>query len=137
MLTYLLLSSENNQKIEMYTGRCKSTITHARSKTKSQRGHSLNETWVIGAVKRTEECQLLLGEVSDRTEETFFGIIRTYTSRVYYNDQEFSYPEIGANTSSIEAIWNAIKYQIPPRNRTHSLDCYVIAVEKIQNDNFG
>ncbi|KII71816.1 hypothetical protein RF11_01360 [Thelohanellus kitauei] len=34
----------------------------------------------------------------------------------------FMYPETCAHTNTSEGTWRALKYRIPPRNRTNSLD---------------
>ncbi|KII62643.1 hypothetical protein RF11_10974 [Thelohanellus kitauei] len=48
--------------------------------------------WVIDAVKRTEERRLFLVEVSDRTEEIFFGIINTHFQ------ENTNVPELSGNS---------------------------------------
>ncbi|KII66138.1 hypothetical protein RF11_11955 [Thelohanellus kitauei] len=101
MLSYFWLSSANNKQIETYTGHCKSTVTHYKTflrplvsdrgenviveidetkmgKNKHHRGHSVDGAWVLGGVERTEEHRVFLVYVSDRTEATLLGIIRTY-----------------------------------------------------------
>ncbi|KII72804.1 putative transposase-like protein [Thelohanellus kitauei] len=191
MLSYFWLSGANNKQIEMYTGHCKSTVTHHKrfliqlvsdsldfidlqiggenviveidetkmGKNKHRRGHSVNWAWVLGGVERTEEHRVFLVEVPDRTEATLLGIIRTYVLplsiimtdcfRSYHNFNEFythltvnhsntfKDPETGAHTNCIEGTWNTIKYQIPPRNRTNSLDDDGHVVENVLNDHLG
>ncbi|KII65859.1 hypothetical protein RF11_07164 [Thelohanellus kitauei] len=75
-------------------------------KNKYHRGRSVNGTWVIGDVKRTEELQFLIVEVTDRPEETFFGIIPAHTSRcfrTYHNLNEF-YSNLNVNHSNTFSI---------------------------------
>ncbi|KII63365.1 hypothetical protein RF11_05762 [Thelohanellus kitauei] len=98
------------------------------NKNKHNRGHPVSGTWVHCGVERTEERRVFL-VVPDRTEATLLGIIRTH--------QHFQNPEIGTRTNSKEAVWNALKYQISPRNRAHFLDSDGTVVENLQNNNFG
>ncbi|KII61508.1 hypothetical protein RF11_12924 [Thelohanellus kitauei] len=157
MLSYFWLSCANNKKIEMYTGHCKSTVTHYKrflrqgeniiveidetkmGNNKHPRGHSVNRPWVLGK------------EIPDRTEATLLGIIRTHVLpgsiimtdcfRSYHNLSQFythlTDPETGALTNCIEGTWDALKYQIPPQNRTNSLNDDGQMVENVLNDNLG
>ncbi|KII70671.1 hypothetical protein RF11_10599 [Thelohanellus kitauei] len=49
---------------------------------------------------------------------------------------DFQDAETGAHTNSMKGIWNALKYQIAPRNKTQFLEDDGNIVENIPNDNF-
>ncbi|KII67883.1 hypothetical protein RF11_02630 [Thelohanellus kitauei] len=128
-------------------------------KSKHHKTHSANVAWVLGGVERTEERRLFLVKVPDRTEGTLWGIICTHVLpgsiimtdcfRSYHNLNEFythltvnhsntsKDPDTGAHTNCIEGTWNALKYQIPPRNRTNPLDDDGHVVENVLNDHQG
>ncbi|KII61307.1 hypothetical protein RF11_06471 [Thelohanellus kitauei] len=137
MIAYFWLSGTKNKQIEVYTGHSKCTVTLQKiSKTVSERlqrrlhrhnrendetingknkhnqGHPVNGPWVLCCVERTGERQVFLAGVPDD-------------------------PKTGANSNYIEGSWNALKYQIPPRNRTNSLDDDGKVIENVLNDHLG
>ncbi|KII65334.1 hypothetical protein RF11_02754 [Thelohanellus kitauei] len=117
-----------------------------------------NGAWTLGGVKRTEERRVFL-VIPHRTEATVMGIIRTpvlpgstimidcfisyhnlnrfYTRLTVNHNETFKHPETGAHTNSIEGTWGALKYHIPQRNITNSLDENGNVIENVLNDHFG
>ncbi|KAG0434455.1 hypothetical protein DMUE_5174 [Dictyocoela muelleri] len=100
-------------------------------KPKYNRGHKVNETWVLGGVERTEKRKIFL-EVFDKINKDFLTeIIKKYVQKGSiihtsmwrgYNDlcndfthftvnhsHEFVNKENGAHTNLIKGTWHAVK----------------------------
>jgi transposase-like protein len=113
-------------------------------KRKHNRGHTVEGVWVFGGIEWVNKNCFLI-EVSDRSRDTLFKIIKKYVRkgsiiytdgwRGYINMEEilklkhftvnhsetFVDPITGVHTNSIEGTWNGIKFNINPRNRTKSV----------------
>jgi transposase-like protein len=110
-------------------------------KRKYNRGHVVDGAWVIGGVEKTPERKVFLVPIEQRNRESLLpvilqhvrqgSIVRTDLWRAYStlsevgyqhetvnHSQNFTDPETGVNTNTIEGTWNGLKIQIRPRNRT-------------------
>jgi transposase-like protein len=111
-------------------------------KRKYHRGHRVDGVWVIGGVEVTEERKLFVQTVSNRNRDTILKVLSKHIKpgsilitdcwKGYLDVEEqlnvrhltvnhtlgFKNDDTGACTNHIEGTWNAIKLQVPPRNRT-------------------
>jgi transposase-like protein len=111
---------------------------------KYHRGKRVEGVWVIGGVEKTEDKRCFLKVVEKRNHETIKELIERYvekgsivrtdcwkgyngidklgvTHQTINHSINFTDPETGVNTNTIEGIWNGIKLQIAPRNRNKEL----------------
>ncbi|KII66902.1 hypothetical protein RF11_08107 [Thelohanellus kitauei] len=70
---------------------------------------------------------------------SYHNLNEFYTHLIINHSNTFKDPETGAhtNSNSLEGTWNALKYPIPPENRTNSLDNDGNVVENVLNDHLG
>lgn len=110
-------------------------------KRKHNRGHHVDGAWIVGGIERTDEKKIFLVEVTDRSSKTLIDIIIKHVrpGTIIYTDMwkgynkisendyihncvnhsiSFKDPETGIHTNTIEGLWNGLKIQIKPRNRT-------------------
>jgi transposase-like protein len=113
-------------------------------KRKYNRGHKVEGVWVVGGIERTPEKRAFAVTVPNRNEITLLDIIsqhvypgsiiytdmwKGYLNIIYRNDMKhytvnhsknFVDPTTGVHTNTVEGMWNGIKMNIAPRNRTKS-----------------
>jgi transposase-like protein len=112
-------------------------------KRKYHRGHRVEGVWVLGGAERTDERNIFLCSVPDRSVRTLLEIIsrhvrpnsiiltdmwRGYAQlrelgfehRTVNHTEGFINHEDGTHTNTIEGTWNGVKLQIAPRNRVRA-----------------
>lgn len=110
-------------------------------KRKYHRGHRVEGVWILGGVELSNQRKLFLRIVESRDRETMEDIIQRHVLpgsiimtdcfKSYNRLNSLGYRHMSVNhsysfvdrntsacTNSIEGTWNALKMQIPPRNRT-------------------
>jgi transposase-like protein len=115
-------------------------------KRKYHRGHRVDGLWVLGGIERTVDKKVFLLEVPDRCAETLLSAITAHVApgsiimtdlwKAYSNlptlglgyehltvnhSKQFSNPENGCCTNTIEGIWNGLKLSMKPRQRTSKI----------------
>ena len=112
-------------------------------KRKYHRGRIIDGVWVVGGIERTGEKRCFVKVVQDRTAGTLHDIISRHVEpgsivhtdlwrgyigieelnmniihRTVNHSEHFVDPNTGVHTNTIEGLWNGIKLQISPRNRS-------------------
>lgn len=110
-------------------------------KRKYNRGHHVEGVWLLGGVEETLERKVFIKIITNRNQETLASLISRHVApgsiiitdcwRGYLNlptlgfehltvnhSLEFVNEITGACTNTIEGTWNALKNDIPVRNRT-------------------
>jgi transposase-like protein len=114
-------------------------------KRKYNRGHRVEGVWIVAGVERTAQKKIFLVEIQDRSAETLLEIIRAHVlpGSIVHTDMfrgysrittelglvhktvnhsvNFTDPETGVNTNTIEGNNNALKIMIKPRNRVKNI----------------
>jgi IS1 family transposase len=128
-------------------------------KRKYHRGHSVEGVWIFGGVERENTDNVFFVKVDNRNKETLQrlilenikrgSIICSDMWRAYIGLNDLGYvhntvnhsfhfrdPDTGTHTNTIEGTWNGLKLQIPPRNRTKTIDAALLeAIWRKQNRN--
>jgi hypothetical protein len=114
-------------------------------KRKYHRGHRVDGVWVFGGVERNDTTRVFFVKVEDRSREMLLRAIAEHIERgsiicsdlwrgyiglsengyqhnTVNHSLHFKDPISGTHTNTIEGIWNGLKLQITPRNRTKFID---------------
>lgn len=111
-------------------------------KMKYHRGHRVDGVWVIGGIERTPQKKVFLATIENRNAETLLNVLNDHLlpGTIVHTDMwkaydgiervlglehhtvnhsaHFKDPHTGVHTNTIEGLWNGIKFNIKPRNRT-------------------
>lgn len=128
-------------------------------KRKYHRGHRVEGVWIFGGVERNNPSRCFFIKVANRNKETLRRLILEniepgsiicsdmwrayigldtlgYQHHMVNHSLHFKDPITQTHTNTIEGTWNGLKLQIPPRNRTKTIDNALLeAIWRKQNKN--